>query len=605
MTEENKKRENKRKRHIFNALKSVKEASAVLYYSLGFESPEEIALKILEERKGKEEDIIENEELIDIVFEKLMNIIADSKLTNGFWFDYFGCPYHLQSPENVRKRNDLSMIWWEGDFWKYCLKQDALIRSYVYLRRVITESVDIDDTDRIRCSNRDLYDKKALNASVDLQDHYGFDFLLNESLERKSQISLDLCNNEGFPFALTYMNRHSNDEINEIHSNYIKRIKGLHELIADCGLRIEDLSIDGDIDKDWLPFSLFEFDDFLSVRIIHNKEKEVNTKMDEPKKECDNNGIGQNFRAVIKPFKIGLGNKNTQVFFNKQEELIKQVGIIIGEEKGIDTINHPNLLNSDRIYLRYQIEELFGLSTINCIFQNLKGASKEKRIGPDSVSSVFQLPNVFSRHYILQMALDILYRNEEFDFRNDSFISQLLQKGKIVSDRLFAADSDGWQREDKWKVKYAIMIQHLSTTLFPVFFSYFFSTFWEIIKKNSNPENDVSLVWDMYKALRDKLNNCTDELLKYGWPKNLNKTTESDNGKTQAIIEPNWKLRINSTEERVLYSQCLTELKRRRSKSNCSSTWFITRESLKSNDPHYYERNIQNYIENCMRPLTR
>ncbi len=594
--------------YIDNTKKYVEETAAVLCYSLGLESPEIIARTVVKEYTEKR---LKKIDMVDMIMHKIIDNINITMLTNKGDMNYFSCPDCYNNVNNARETTDLSMLWWENSFWDFCFGQDALIRSFVYLRRVITETVEVGLYDRIKCSNSDLYwnekisketpPKETLSPGNDLKEHYGLDYLLLNDQKKQKTIDIILSSKEKDTLIAIFSRYKEDTLLNDLQKAYKKRIVSLHKRIIQSGLPLDRLTLGiGErrkktVNSQWLPFSLFEFDDFLSVRTVHRKGEQTEH-------------TEQNYSSIIRSYKDGFsGKNNAKLFLEKQKDLISQIGInLMGEERG-KTVAYPKLMQSDRIYLRYQIEELFGLTTVNCLYQNL--SNDNCNIDLESVSGIFQLPNCFSRHYILQMALDIMQRNDIFDFRKEAFSLAIQGDSKAVMTKLRREESDKdkgafWRRKDKWRIRFDEMIQHLSKVLFPVYFSYFFSTLWRVVEKVNSSSMASVITLEMYELLRNRINRDS-EYLYYKWPGNLKRQRgkKSTNPTENTIVEPDWNIEIDTPDQRNKYSNCMMKFKERSQELQKSWDWFITLESLRSNDPFHFDHSIQEYTSYCLNSL--
>lgn len=158
------------------------------------------------------------------------------------------------------------------------------------------------------------------------------------------------------------------------------------------------------------------------------------------------------------------------------------------------------LENSDRIYYFYKIEQLFSFNLINCLVQNIErmrdGNPLQRNLVEilglyDILSACFLLPNLLSRHFLVQFAFDSL--NEYMDFDSNCLTKLIHERNVIAS---FIDDSKTLVQTNlaltKWHNCFLNFIDYLTVILFPAFENYFFIRLYEQIKelKSAEPVND-------------------------------------------------------------------------------------------------------------------
>ncbi len=152
---------------------------------------------------------------------------------------------------------------------------------------------------------------------------------------------------------------------------------------------------------------------------------------------------------------------------------------------------------SDKLYLRYQFEQMFAPYTISCIYKNISQLSNtpfslSDQININRIATCLHLPNVFTRQYILQMAFDTLkYHSKEIN-RNHDFFTKYSSDANIIA-RHVSRQSDYMHRNNipaQWLDQYENFTSYLSLMLFPILENYFLITMWKWAEKEFNNVTD-------------------------------------------------------------------------------------------------------------------
>lgn len=495
--------------------------------------------------------------------EKIITEIADdcTNFTNNYDFNFFGYK------EN--DINDMSILCDCGTFWTHAFKQDAVISAFVKLRKVICESYCMSPVKRIRISNYTLKKEEHFDKC-----HHGFDYLsmnnkiiLNTNTDNSS-ISISINKNkEGLNSTILCENA----------QNHIRRIKSLDKKFKQAGLSTLPLYLllNDNPNKKSEPeqkseqkpeslLSVLEFYDFLVRRSPSRyKEKTIqNIK--------SNDSILPILDAYItgKPF-TPFKYKEYINCLNKLLSSIEATEIDNGSVaynpcNNEDSCFPPHrLVLSDKIYLRYQIEKVFAPSAINCLYQNILPTRGEvyalnEQDSVNLLASFLKLPNVFTRQYILQMAVDVISQHYDYNFKDSDFFTKKMDlTDAIIS---FASTKynhlNNFYKMDTWKSRYRNTINYLSKILFPIFENYFFCALWNIIKNANKNYIDAQIIFEMYILLRDYLNDSTNVKELFATDEIIIKHNSSL--KTKNIIHPSFKYDEKATIDTTLYKNCLT-----------------------------------------------
>lgn len=127
------------------------------------------------------------------------------------------------------------------------------------------------------------------------------------------------------------------------------------------------------------------------------------------------------------------------------------------------------------------------------------------------ISSCLRLPNVFTRNYILQMAVDTLSKHFDEEIGDSDFFSNIENQSRVLVSHSHPSDSylSDNAKLILWENRYRNLMNYLTQVLFPVYENYFFCTFWDAVKYNMKDrnDNDGEIAVTMYKLIRDYLNN--------------------------------------------------------------------------------------------------
>ena len=149
---------------------------------------------------------------------------------------------------------------------------------------------------------------------------------------------------------------------------------------------------------------------------------------------------------------------------------------------------------SDKIYLRYQIEDIFSPVMIDCIYRNIfptvaTSFSMDDQATINLLSSCLTLPNVFTRQYIFQMGMDTIIKHPDYDFGASDFFSQyqIDTRAIVISAR---TKTNYLRRQMNLSIflnQYVNFVNYLGHMLLPVYENYFLILLWNSVR-NTFPE---------------------------------------------------------------------------------------------------------------------
>jgi len=484
-----------------------------------------------------------------------------NKITDTIWNDYktfvndgdlnfFG----YKGSYTNKKDLDLSLLSTRVVFWEHALKQHAIISAFDKLRKVIGESYPLSQSKRIRVSNYTL--EKSDTTDFD-KYHHGFDFLTMENngkplpwlyLTTTENDSIQIISNET---VCQKMPRGDSSLYNKNAKNHICRIRTLNNNIEESGLKITPLLLSPAINPGLRPESLFSLLEFYNFTV---------------NRQLKPSGI----LPILDAHKTKKAFSPTQ--YNKYIVSVNHLlASIAAKDIDKDSITYDsncsntarNLNLSDKIYLRYQIEKVFAPSTINCLYQNAVATKDEVYDLSDQkninlLAACLRLPNVFTRQYILQMAIDTITKHHDYSFKESDFFMKKRESSDSIMSyaRTKHNHLSEFYKMVIWSYQYRNAMNYLTQILFPVHENYFFCALWNIIK-NAHPHNtDAQIVVEMYKLLQYYLNNpeyvaelfATDDVI-------INSLPKLNGFKPDNIIHP---LFISGKKvDTTLYKHCL------------------------------------------------
>ncbi len=461
-----------------------------------------------------------NEGVLNYLDDLSYSVFKDAiSLGNDSDFNFFGYRgNYLNNGPNDKQNEDLSILQDRFSFWEHIIHQDCILSAFDILRKLIGESYRMGPSDFTYITNRsfidDLNETDTTPKGFDAVIH-GLDYLTQKE-ETCGKSGNDhpyykLGTKNGIPF-INEIKASSRDPLtNKIHSVQ-KRTQKLQDQIKESGLSTRPLylfppeeanpgniSIQENIDP-YSFLSQMEFYSLLPERRNSNKD-----------------GISSNIAPVINAYsEQPFDNGN----YKEYCECIKYILKFINSDTLIESVNaddmHKNkMLPSDIIYLLSQIEKVFAPLTINCIYQNIAKTANtpvnlcdQKSI--NLISQCLRLPNVFSRQYILQMAIDTIAYHDDYNFKDDDFLSQKLKEQDSVAFKVHPRDPSRRHVQsilDNWFDDYRVMMDYLIDIFFPVCENYFFCALWDGVKSMLPEGTDADVAVKMYKILRCYLNN--------------------------------------------------------------------------------------------------
>lgn len=410
---------------IEHMAKQINEASNVLKYS--FYLPQ-VVRNITKEKDfsfiaDKDKNIDLMEDINNTIYENLDSFIGNTK------YDIFGY-------RGKYEKYDFSCLVAYDDFWRHVFKQHAILSTYDKLRRIIGRSVHLSDYNFYKYSN---YTNSPENVLSDC--HHGLDYLLG--LDNNN----DGCKQNFDIFDIKRQTKIPSDIISNYSANLTRQIKSLNKKLDSINLLNQIKQSSNVASLDLLEFYQFS---------VSHKKKEPDNSFEmldilniHKKKTINCNDYCQYITSVGKMFNILKTNK----------------------------AGHKLSL-SDRVYLAYKIEKLLAPITLDCLYQNISNIEEEnplKNNYNDMINSSLLLPNVFTRQYILQIAIDTIGKHFDGNFADKYFFTDITENFESM---MYAFENKSFiSNQQKFSLlvnRYKKFIDYMALIVFPVYENYFF-----------------------------------------------------------------------------------------------------------------------------------
>lgn len=540
---------NSRQFFFKNLFWQIEEASSIVHYSLLLPK---IPISLSKNDAGFTESI---EQISTTVYQNCSYLLNDFNY-NVFGYKEFDC-------------SDLSLLSMHSGFWSHVFKQDMILSTFDKLRKIIAESVPVNNYQMTRFSN--------FTSSGNGYDsiHHGFDYLTGKGKStNKNYISLQLSKSKDYlnispnrkEIYLNSKNAHEEEASKTASSqapNYKRRVDTLLNKLGEAGFSLTPLSLQLNSYSKSSSLYKMNFLEFFQYTVSYKSSK--NNKY-EP--------------SSILPI-LGAHNStsfSTPKYKNYKESMYQLLSNVSLEviDKNIQprkkAIAHKLLL-SDKIHLRYQIEKIFSPILIDCMYQNTinardmvdtKDTIKTKDMkhplenSLDLIASCVLLPNVFTRHYLLQMCFDTICKHFDYAFKDSYFFTRFKESPRAIATYAQNEELSSLIKTQMLIEKYYEFINYLGRFLFPLIENYFFCTLWEnysVAYPNATP---AEIVLNMYFQIRKYLNteeiahrllNTEDVMLSFKFQKP--KLTSDD------IIKPDFSTASNNKPDVKLYHECI------------------------------------------------
>lgn len=312
----------------------IQEASSVLQYSLLL-PPISTSLK-LKKAATFDETI---EQITDALYQNC------SYFLNSFDFNVFG---YMKSD-----CSDLSLLCMHSNFWKHVFKQDMILSTYDKLRKIISEFCPITNNAMTRYSN--------FTTSTEIFDsiHHGFDYLSTKGTSSdKNYIDLELSDEHN---NIVIKSNSPQNYIASIFSSHApnnqRRINTLSKKLDAANLSLEPLYLQPRWSAESNLVSKLSLFEFYQYTMSYNSS---------------NKDLGpSSILPILNAYKK-IDFKKTQ-YKNYKESVHRLLTAISLDvvDNSLAFAQQPiihNMLTSDKIYLRYQIEKIFSPVMIDCIY---------------------------------------------------------------------------------------------------------------------------------------------------------------------------------------------------------------------------------------------
>lgn len=163
----------------------------------------------------------------------------------------------------------------------------------------------------------------------------------------------------------------------------------------------------------------------------------------------------------------------------------------------------------DILYYKYKLEQTFNFDLVYCISKNIEFFDQRlnQRMYDDTtlidvITSIVNLPNIFSRPLLVQMAFDSCSDYQHLD--SSFLVKRITSPDSMMSiDKRSVRITDSNNFLNQWKDCYNSFVDYMSELVFPIYESYFFAILYDIF---SNPQkSEAENVLSLYLELSDYL----------------------------------------------------------------------------------------------------
>lgn len=404
--------------------------------------------------------------------------------------------------------DDLSILSTKNAFWEHIFMQDMILSSFDKLRKLIGGNIPLTSYSFTKLFNYTNDGRTPLNTKF-----HGLDYLTEAT--DKQHLSIDTDKNSIIMKEILSAICNTT-ELSPTGSNIEKNLHNKFKILKDFSLSSLTLNLYDEEpiatdDKDCLlNLNMMEF---FQLILSRRKLEEIQ---------------GFNICPII-----NIHKENKKFQFSDYNNYIQCVIYLLSQCKiesldkyiaceMIEPIAEHNLSLSDKIYLRYQIEKIFAPIMIDSMYQNIANTIHTHNALNDQatinrLSSCFSLPNVFTRHYILQMAVDTLTKHSDEGLGDSYFFQKYIEVPTAAMTRVYNS-VDPFRTHNAlsiWLERYESFVKYLSHMLMPVYENLYFIKLWHSIKTTYPEKNEAECIVALYKLLRQYLNNedCVQKLL--------------------------------------------------------------------------------------------
>ena len=389
------------------------------------------------------------EKISETIFERIDDFLPDG--CHGF----FGA---LASEQNAnRNMGELGDYHHIRTSWKFMLSQHAIFSSYIRLRKLIGYRNPLSPYMTLKYGQTSKEASKNPNLSI------GLDYELRENILNFENFQLSVSSSSTEAQNLLM----DSSEVSENNFAYIRKLQNIKKKIKEYSGTSPSLYEKGE-DNTYHIFA-----DQIELGIWLSRKKEI-------------------LLSILNIYKKNmLGIAGYKKFRANCEKLTSFDGNFFSK--------------ADQLYIHYQIEHLFHFNMVSCLFQNIK--NHNENLTTDEIkllSGCCKLPNIFSRHLLVQMAFDLLplKRTEKENFFRNSIIKQ---SSLMTNSPTRYSIIEGLDSLTNWYELYTHFISYMTSCLCPLYESFFFWLLYSDYKAIRSDCTDEALLMDLYKILSNYL----------------------------------------------------------------------------------------------------
>lgn len=394
---------------------------------------------------------------------------------------------------------DLSILSIHTPFWRHAFIQDMVLSAFVKLRKLIGESIDMASYRFVQYSN---YANDSEVPSLFGKRYHGLDYLTGcASAVSDTYMRLKSIGGKTFELEQVLLPSIPSGDIPPYASNCRRQFMTLYkklELFNKNNRYFKPSENETEMSK--VSLDVFEFCEFAIFQRRDDGSKNIL-----PIINSYREGRALSVSGYEKYIEC-ICNLHLQ---NRIEAIDKNI-----KYKVLKPVMEHNMSLSDKIYLRYQIEDIFSPVMIDCIYRNIfptvaTSFSMDDQATINLLSSCLTLPNVFTRQYIFQMGMDTIIKHPDYDFGASDFFSQyqIDTRAIVISAR---TKTNYLRRQMNLSIflnQYVNFVNYLGHMLLPVYENYFLILLWNSVRNTFPEKSEGGSILYLYKLLRHLLND--------------------------------------------------------------------------------------------------
>lgn len=487
----------------------------------------------------------------------------------------------------IELQTDYAMLEFDTGFWNFVFRQDVILSAYDKVRKLLARRNPLSSTEFSKLlAPYYITEKNGKTANkFDVSIRCGLWYLINKyTISDSGNKFLSLKNGDlSIQHPRTSkkedtFNPYSDSYFISYASNKTDKVREIYNSVSNFTY-LKDFSCFGDEDAEH--FSIMQYNSLELFSHLDGSWKIMNAD-----NTISKTGGGRSIKALTAAHSSNIFGRNQYVNYIKcYKEMLSDLPLSTISDFS-KTSQRYEL--ADQVYCRYQLEKLFSGEIIDCIYHNIDRSPYKNELTADMslIGMCSLLPNVFTRHLILQMGFD----------SRAHVMREIREKDSSVAYRMQELETG--QVSEEWRKRFRSSMSLLSKFIFPIYENYFFITLWKSIRATTGTDDEC--LSKLFCILSEYLNdpNEVEELITI--PSYFREIDDTARATSQylsykydedKLIKPVFTSKIN---DYALYHECILSVNNQRTSENYIPA-FINRNYLERISPGII-RNIQSII---------